>query len=212
MQPVLLFLRPFFLVFSAVRTLASAANRSRGFRDAVLSPGTVRDLVWIRAASSKLDRVITRTAAGIQHDGRAAELSAPCEFIEFPWSIFSHNPDRADPTPAIRYFLALASTLNFTRAAEQCNGRGAATRYAGKRVSIETLYLARRESVPVSPGDDDKSLREYLTRLLPSNAVPLRPSNHHLCRALRGRLARREAERMDRSVFAGGAKADASVK
>jgi DNA helicase II / ATP-dependent DNA helicase PcrA len=39
--------------------------------------------------------------------------------------------------------------------------RGAAARYSGKRVSIETYYLATRENVPVPPGNDDKRLAEY---------------------------------------------------
>src|SRR6185503_6235577 len=46
---------------------------------------------------SKRDRGVDRTAAGIQHDGRAAELSAAREFIEISWSIGRHDADRADP-------------------------------------------------------------------------------------------------------------------
>lgn len=39
--------------------------------------------------------------------------------------------------------------------------RGAAARYPGKRVSIETYYLATRETVPVPPGKDGKRIAEY---------------------------------------------------
>ena len=56
----------------------------------------------IAPAPSERDRVVDRTAAGIQHDGRAAELPAAREFIEIPWSIGGHDTDRADPAPAIR--------------------------------------------------------------------------------------------------------------
>src|ERR1700682_5167018 len=56
----------------------------------------------IAPAPSERDRVVDRTAAGIQHDGRAAELSAAREFIEIPWTIGGHDADRADPAPAIR--------------------------------------------------------------------------------------------------------------
>src|SRR6202171_6140144 len=56
----------------------------------------------IAPAPSERDRVVDRTAAGIQHDGRAAELSAAREFIEIPWGIGGHDADGADPAPAIR--------------------------------------------------------------------------------------------------------------
>src|SRR4051812_7952738 len=56
----------------------------------------------IAPAPSERDRVVHRTAARIQHDGRAGELPATREFIEIPWSILSHDTDRADPVPAIR--------------------------------------------------------------------------------------------------------------
>jgi hypothetical protein len=39
--------------------------------------------------------------------------------------------------------------------------RGAAARYRGKRVSIETYYLGTRETVPVMAHKDDKLLAEY---------------------------------------------------
>jgi DNA helicase II / ATP-dependent DNA helicase PcrA len=39
--------------------------------------------------------------------------------------------------------------------------RGAETRYRGKRISIETYYLATDETVIVPPGKDDKLLAEY---------------------------------------------------
>ena len=39
--------------------------------------------------------------------------------------------------------------------------RGATARHPGRAVSIETLYLATRESVAVSARDDEKSLDEY---------------------------------------------------
>src|SRR6185312_8748386 len=45
---------------------------------------------------------VDRTAAGIQHDGRAAELSPTGECIKIPWTVGSHDPGRADPAPAIR--------------------------------------------------------------------------------------------------------------
>ena len=48
------------------------------------------------------DRVVDRTAAGIQHDGGAAELTAARELIEIPRAIRGHDADRADPAPAIR--------------------------------------------------------------------------------------------------------------
>jgi hypothetical protein len=56
----------------------------------------------IAPAPSKRDRVVNGTAAGIQHDGRAAELSAAREFIEISWSICSYDADRAYPAAAIR--------------------------------------------------------------------------------------------------------------
>jgi DNA helicase II / ATP-dependent DNA helicase PcrA len=61
--------------------------------------------------------------------------------------------------------------------------RGAATRYAGKRVSIETLYLAARESVPVSLGDDDKSLREYTDTIaaIERGAFAPKPKDSRTC-------------------------------
>jgi hypothetical protein len=53
-------------------------------------------------AATDRNRVVDRTAAGVQHDGRAPELSASRQFIEIPWSIGRHDADRADPAPAIR--------------------------------------------------------------------------------------------------------------
>ena len=50
---------------------------------------------------SKRDRVIDRTAAGIQDDGHAAELSAARELIKFPWTIGGYDTGRADPAPGI---------------------------------------------------------------------------------------------------------------
>lgn len=43
--------------------------------------------------------------------------------------------------------------------------RGAAARYRGRPISIETYYLATRETVPVSASNDDKRLEDY------SNAI-----------------------------------------
>jgi hypothetical protein len=45
---------------------------------------------------------LTEPPLEIQHDCRAAELPAPCEFIEIRWTIRSHDTDRADPALAIR--------------------------------------------------------------------------------------------------------------
>jgi DNA helicase II / ATP-dependent DNA helicase PcrA len=39
--------------------------------------------------------------------------------------------------------------------------RGAQARYRGRKISIETFYLATRETVPVPPRKDDQLLAEY---------------------------------------------------
>ena len=44
--------------------------------------------------------------------------------------------------------------------------RGAAARYPGRRVSIETFYLATGEVVPVPPKNDGKRLQEYADAIL----------------------------------------------
>src|ERR1700741_411559 len=56
----------------------------------------------IAPAPSERDRVVDRAAAGIQHDCRAAELSAAREFIEITRSIGRHDADRAAPASPIR--------------------------------------------------------------------------------------------------------------
>ena len=56
----------------------------------------------IAPAPSERDGIVDRAAAGIQHDGRAAELTPACEFIEVTWTIRGDDADRADPTPTVR--------------------------------------------------------------------------------------------------------------
>src|SRR6202022_2420987 len=56
----------------------------------------------VAPAPSKRDGVVDRTAAGIQHDGRAAELASAREFVEIPGAVRGDNADGADPAPAIR--------------------------------------------------------------------------------------------------------------
>jgi hypothetical protein len=93
----------------------------------------------IAPAPSKRDRVVDRTAAGIQHDGRAAELSAAREFIEISWSIGSYDADRADPAPAIRlasdpaelhrqfaFFEGNAGMRRTAQHSHQCDAKGGA--------------------------------------------------------------------------------------
>ena len=51
-------------------------------------------------APAERDEVVDRAAAGVQHDGRAAEVAPACE-IQIAGAIGGHNADRADPAPAI---------------------------------------------------------------------------------------------------------------
>jgi hypothetical protein len=44
--------------------------------------------------------------------------------------------------------------------------RGATSRYPGRRISIETLYLGTGEAVPVLPKNDDKRLKEYADSII----------------------------------------------
>jgi hypothetical protein len=52
---------------------------------------------------SERDGIIDRTAVGIQHDGRAAKVSAAGEFIEIFQGFAGDDSYRADPAPAIRF-------------------------------------------------------------------------------------------------------------
>src|SRR4030081_1798927 len=48
------------------------------------------------------DGAVDRPAAGIQHDGCAAELASARELFEILRAIRGHDADRADPAPAVR--------------------------------------------------------------------------------------------------------------
>ena len=52
-------------------------------------------------ASAERDGIVDRAAAGIQHDGRAAELASARELVELPRAVRGDDADGADPAPAI---------------------------------------------------------------------------------------------------------------
>src|SRR6266403_4841607 len=61
-----------------------------------------RQRTKIPPAPSKRNRVVDRTATGIQHDGHTAELTSAREIIEILGTVGGNNADRADPARAIR--------------------------------------------------------------------------------------------------------------
>ena len=95
---------------TAAGTRTSTRNRLRARRSA-RSPCAVwfcdadadgGQRTEIAPAPSERDGVVDRTAAGIQHDGRAAEIASAREFVEILRAVRGHDADRADPAPAIR--------------------------------------------------------------------------------------------------------------
>ena len=76
------------------------------------------------------------------------------------------TPDRVVIGPTARCIVQRIRTGRKTKS-EPANRiyallrRGAATRYPGRRSSIETYYLATGESRCIPPGKDDKLLEEY---------------------------------------------------
>src|SRR6185369_17831914 len=55
----------------------------------------------VAEAAAERDRVVDGTAAGVEHDGRAAELASAGEVVEVFRCISSDDADRADPAAAV---------------------------------------------------------------------------------------------------------------
>ena len=94
---------------TAAGTRTSIRNRlrARRWRDRPARYGSDADAdrgqhTETAPAPSERDGVVDRTAAGIQHDGRAAEFASAREFVEILRAVRGDDADRADPAPAIR--------------------------------------------------------------------------------------------------------------